>query len=366
MHNKKKATKEHYVQQRYLKYFASNAEKNKIQIFDKVKKEVRCDQPIDRVASEGGFYDIDIDKLVIDEKIDPSIIDWFKSRVYGNFCDVPPPVGGDLRVAPGRTHRCAPTTEIPEDPFKSSLESNFTDAFLSNFVEPQFDFIEQLVSQVINKDRKLNSYMPLIQKGEPIREQISFYMTYQYLRTPAFRDHMYLINLISENLPLTENNPDLVKLKHSEFIFDKRAKEFQSTIESGIWILALTKGDKVFYTSDNPIYVLEDIDKKRGVFPDNIIQISYPLSPNLMLLIMSPLTSERLGYNEFENEITEPINSKVVDYFNRMRIAGAYRTVFCSKNQFENVVDFQNSIDGLSWKKQMFMFYQASNNSLRE
>jgi dihydroorotate dehydrogenase len=39
-----------------------------------------------------------------------------RDGVSENFRNVPPPVGGDLRVAPGRTYRCAPTTEIPEDP----------------------------------------------------------------------------------------------------------------------------------------------------------------------------------------------------------------------------------------------------------
>jgi pyruvate,water dikinase len=35
--------------------------------------------------------------------------------------DVPPSVGVDLRVDPGRTHRCAPTTEIPEDAVRTAF-----------------------------------------------------------------------------------------------------------------------------------------------------------------------------------------------------------------------------------------------------
>jgi len=74
----KKSPQEHYVQQRYLKYFAGDDKKTTIYVFDKKKNEIRNDQPINRIACEGGFYDIDIDKIVCDHnEISQQVINIF-------------------------------------------------------------------------------------------------------------------------------------------------------------------------------------------------------------------------------------------------------------------------------------------------
>ena len=49
--------KEHYVPQVYLRRFCVSAEK--IDVYDKVKNEIRLNQPLLNVASERYFYDVD-------------------------------------------------------------------------------------------------------------------------------------------------------------------------------------------------------------------------------------------------------------------------------------------------------------------
>ncbi len=285
----KKTTQEHYVPQRYLKLFASDVEKTKIEVFDKVKNEIRSNQPIDRVACEGGFYDINLDNI-------------FKRNNVEN------PLVND---------------------FLQKIESNFTDTYLTDFVEPLFSFIDDVVNQFLSGKLVTNqSYVTLL-KNKQIKNKISYYITYQYLRTRWFRD--YFLNLIYQNgkdlnTLFDGRSSDIDKLIHLNIILDyQEVQIIKNTIESGIWILGYIKGSKVFYTSDNPICVIPNVDEKPSVFSD-VILATYPILPNLILMVMSPKIAKRFGFELLNNKIKE-IKQDAIDYFNNQRVSGAYRTV---------------------------------------
>lgn len=316
----KKRTKEHYVQQRYLRFFACDAKKNKVHVYDKVTRNIRLNQPINGIACEGGFYDIDFEKYTeeIKEGIDQQAIDLFKKNI----------------------------------------EENFTDKFLSDFVEPLYNFIEGLVSHFKAGESSLSPSVDSLISVQQ-RMQISRYITYQYLRTAAFRD--YFLTLINQNdgkdAASIQRNTELAKLIHSRTLFNgELANGITETISSGIWILGQASGNDVFYTSDNPIHIITDVDKKPGILSD-VIFVSYPLLPHLILLVISPKTAKRKGFDEFENQIVD-MKSGINNWFNQQRIAGAYRVVLCSNKEIVKAAELHNEVADLSREELNRKFYR--------
>lgn len=317
----KKSTLEHYVQQRYLKYFASNLKQLSVFVFDKAKNEIRCNQPINHIACEGGFYDINIDKIIIGQE---------------GF-------NQEIRL------------------FFKQIGKDFTDKYLSSYIEPLFNFIDNLVNQFTNKELCLNSHVQSIQE-EYNRNQISFYITFQYLRTVAFRDYFQdLLNQNNKNRDFLfdEKNSEYLKIIHTKFLFNNNlVSAIQKSIAGGVWILGQVGKGSVLYTSDNPVYVLADFQKEPGIFT-NVLLVSYPLTPNLLLLIMSPETADRLEYKELENRLVE-LNPGAIDYFNHQRVTGAYRSVFCSNKQMDKAMHFHSTDLNLSREDKISQFFHFS------
>jgi hypothetical protein len=306
----KKRTKEHYVQQRYLRFFACDADKQKIHVYDKVANIIRRNQPIEDVACEGGFYDIDFEKYAEENK-------------------------GSLN-------------QQAFDLFRKNIEETFTDNLLSDYFEPLFDFIDDLVNLFKAGELSIGSNFTSTIIADQ-RRQISRYIAFQHLRTAAFRN--YFIELIGQsNQSETTSilrNPELTKLLHSKMLFNNElVSAITDTNYSGIWILGQAPDGKVFFTSDNPIHLITDIDKKAGIF-SNVIFVSYPLLPGLILLIISPKTAKRLGFIESENKIVD-LKREGVDWFNKQRIAGAYRVALCSNNELDRAPEMYTEIAGLS------------------
>lgn len=316
----KKRTKEHYVQQRYLRLFACDVEKQKIHVYDKVSKIIRRNQPIEGLACEGGFYDIDFEKYAEENK--------------------------------GRLNQQA------FDLFRENIEDTFTDFLLSDYFEPLFDFIDDLVNRYKGGELSIGSDFSSTIKADQ-RRQISRYITFQHLRTAAFRD--YYIELIdqgkqSETISVQKNS-ELAKLLHSKMLFNNDlVNAITDTIYSGIWILGQAPEGKVLYTSDNPIHLITDVNKKAGIFSD-VIFVSYPLLPGLILMIISPITAKRLGFDESEYKIVD-LKREGVDWFNKQRIAGAYRVVLCSNNELDRAPEMHTEIAGLSVEELMHKFYK--------
>lgn len=309
-------SQEHYVQQRYLKHFSSDEQNKHIHVFDKLKNEVRYNQPIDRIACEGGFYDLEIDKIV-----------------NGND-EISKELEGAIE----------------------KLGKNFIDKYLTNYIEPLFDFVDDIIVHFANGNIRPGSQVRKLLDYR-IRNNISNYITYQYLRTLSFRN-LFTNLLMQENKmqDLSLINSEQIKLLHSKILVElEPSYSIQKSIEEGIWILCQVEQKYILYTSDNPIYVLSDNHKKPGIFTD-VLLVSYPLSPKLLLLIMSPSTAKRKNFLKYSNKLMS-LHKGGIDYFNNMVVSGAYRSVYFSRKEFKDAKRFYNYEAKLSKDEVISRFY---------
>lgn len=308
------------MQQRYLKMFSCNDQKTKIHVFDKTTNTIRYDQPIKRIACEGGFYDIDFTKY----------LKYIEKSQY--------------------------TINSQALSLLMTLGNSFTDTFLSNTVEPLYEAIDFFITQYKQNSLPINSHVEFIATGEN-RMQFANYLTFQFLRTTAFRK--YFLELINQDSPefldpQEIENSDLIKLIHSKYLFQAdMVNKITETIFFGLWMFGKSPSNLTFYTSDNPVGIVTDISKFSGIF-SNVLQISYPILPELILLIMPP---NKVEYEEFANKIVE-VKVEAVNYFNFQRVMTADRFVCCSKKQLDEAKVFHENSSHLSRMEKNLKLYK--------
>lgn len=296
-----------------------------IHALQKEKNIVLHDQPIERVACEGGFYDIDFAEYE--------------------------------RIA--KTNKF----EINYDVLSNLSTNNesirkLTDEFLTYYAEPLFDAINEIINRYKYRNVFRNPISDAIQSPE-LRAKISYYIAYQYLRTDYFRMFMTEIMLMNDS-ELTRNKEVLdIKLIKSilqmrtlfNFTFiDKMAK----AIYSGIWTLISNNTCWPYYTSDNPIVVIQDTSKDIKIFSD-VLMITYPLLPSLMLLITSPKLS--LGFQNYNNCLMDATESSIF-YMNKQRLLFSKRFIYSNDDSFTQA-NSMNIHKNVSIKDLMEEFYHT-------
>jgi hypothetical protein len=314
----KNQPKEHYVQQRYLKYFSTNLVDH-IHVYDKISRSFRDNQPIDRIACEGKFYDIDFETLINE-------------------------LNGEQKK-----------DDILS--LQSFMGNTFTDEFLTKEVEPIFDAIDNLIVKINQYGADFKRSIDWVSEGE-IRQQISLYMAYQYLRTAAFRDNfLSFLNNGHVELQNLNTQKEVGKLAHLRILLDQPlVSSIAQVIYFGVWNLGKAFNGQVFFTSDNPIHLIVDASKPQKIF-SNILLLSYPLSPEIMLMVWSPSIANRLGYKDYLNQIVQ-VREDRIDWFNSQRVMGAKRFVCCSTNQLKTAERMMSEFDKLSPEEYRKRFYK--------
>jgi hypothetical protein len=306
---------QHYVPQRYLRYFSNvsrkkNKDIHRFSVFDKKKVEIRENQNIEDLASERFFYDVDFELI--------------KSEAEEEGVEV------------GQEY-----IDLIKEVDKQELEHTFA----TKVETTMFDPIAQIVTSYTMTQK--SAYPNIYVIPEDKRATVAYYITLQYLRTKEFREKMVQVYerggkllmkkllkgkvdndfLNDVNLRLKESR---INLFHNEVLLDiKKIEEIALILLGHIWFIAVNETDTQFYTSDNPLvlngYLAEHGLKSKGV------EIIFPITPKLALIMREREYFDRdlLLYNRFLE-----VNEEYVKYCNQLQVLQSYRYVFSKDNKF--------------------------------
>lgn len=328
---------QHYVPQRYLRYFAEKLVKrdkivSRFSIFDKVKIEKRENQNIENYASERFFYDINFEALKKDADEEGLVIPEYDELIK--------------------------KIDMQETEHAFALRAETT----------MFDPISQIVSLYIMSQKIAYPNLSVIPEDK--KYVVAYYLALQYLRTKEFRERLLQISersmtffikkalgrqvdseLLTElQLKLKENR---IELFHNQIIFDENKVEtISQVLLNHIWCIAVNETKNQFYTSDNPIVLYGHLGehglRSRGV------EIIYPITPKLALVMKDrEYFKDNLRY---DNKFIE-INDDYVKYCNELQVYQSYRYIFSKNNDFNVAENLLKQHPELSdTKRDRFLF----------
>lgn len=318
-----KVIKEHYVPQRYLKYFSNG---NKFFVYDKEKKQKRPGN-IGDYACERYFYDVDFDALkeeVLQEN--PEFI--FDSEIE----------------------------EIIQNIDKQHIEHWFG----QNVETWLFNPINSIITTYTMCNPQKVDTVSVLTDME--MNYLSLYMTTQVVRSKEFRESM---TEMYERLPLfvmkkmaktkeEKNVIDSIKLKiksenyrkllHAQFLMDSDfMADFAKAFREKIWIIGYNQTDIPFFTSDNP--VIKFGHQGMQGFNSKGIEIFFPLSTTLILILkdIEMFWFQNDSHNHFVKVIADE-----VEFYNSLQVQQSYRYIFDKVGDFSIVNDMLKRNPALS------------------
>ncbi|QUL57057.1 DUF4238 domain-containing protein [Paenibacillus tritici] len=254
-------------------YLNEFASYGKISVYDKSKLETRTNQSPKEIAKQRYFYDFSEDELVSLKELYPEI------------------------------------------------DKQFIEKFLSKNIEPCLKECLKTIHSYYLEDN--DEYNYLLSKA--FKKNISLQMAYQFLRTRGLREKISFVkkdrqSLVQKLLLLDGNAINNL----ADFFYSKK------------WIININKTQVPYYTSDNPVVVLDinsnvlSIDALKSA---GIKLIQYPYSSSISLSLLDENLSEAL--NDLAIERLEVTNKYEVDYCNSLQIRNATMHVFFSGDQIE-------------------------------
>ena len=326
--NRKK--KQHYVPQCYLEQWAIE-NTHQINVYDKAKKENRQNNITD-VASENYFYDIDFNKAFSgDEK---------KTTNYSS-------------------------EELNELSHEQFIENFFADT-IENELSMFLNFFKRK-AEIFNKKKHFISNF--------LRKRFSKQLAYQHIRTKSTRTTidgmsdclqqvLVAMNASENNIKAFQTTKDSTKLIHGQMITNKaEIKKLSQTFNNYIWILAINKTNKEFYTTDKPIttrpHVTHQFMSMSGLASKGV-EVFYPISPQIMLIMF-----EREYHKDIRNLDRHYFvidNVKDVDSYNALSAIFSTRFVFSKSGDFDIINEllkadntiFDRPNISLSWNGQTY------------
>lgn len=243
-----KSQQEHYVPQCYLKYFASNKDKNQIFVYD-IATNILFKTNIKNIASKKNFYD----------SIEPEIQNKELEILFSKF------------ETDYNTILEAVILRIEE---KKSITQNMKEAMslLLAFQMLRTESQRKYIGEWIDKMTKT---------------------TFEETHNLSEEDKIALYKL--------ELNPDYVKSQHIEFMFDPEIiRTIIEALDKHIWIIGINNTSIPLYTSDNP--VVRKSHKKDKIhsysaFGSEGIEIAFPLTPKYILIL-----KERRYFSNLKNK----------------------------------------------------------------
>lgn len=329
--NRKK--KQHYVPQCYLNAWAIK-DTHQIHVYDKQIRKQRINNITD-VASENYFYDIDFRKaLSRNEKellgIDDDALQYMgKEQFIENF-------------------------------FASRVEGE-----LSKFLG---DFIEKVTSSSNKKHKKR-----FISKRKKLK--FSQHLAFQHIRTKSTRVSIDRVSDCLEQMLMEMNasqnvirsiktTKESTKLIHGQMILNRNEiMKSACRFNELIWILAINKTNKEFFTTDKPInmrpHIIDNYVPKTGLMSEGI-EVYYPIAPKIMLIMFDPVYHHNIS--KLDRRYFYINDSRDVDSYNVLSSIFANRCVFSSSGDF-SIIDQMLLLDNtvfdkpsmsLSWNGKVF------------
>lgn len=283
---------DHYVQKKYLSKFTIKSDPIRIWVKDIVNNKI-YPASIQDVAKEKKYYDINLLK--------------HKEEVEVHKLDV---------------------DQTALDKYLANFENiTIADEFITSSVEIHYQNIENIIQEVL-QFKLLNN--PYIHVGMSERDAISFYMTYQYLRTEAILAK--LIRAIENNHTSESIGYDIAvgmpsqtrKLLQTKLLFhEDLVKGISKLINNGKWTFLYNNTAVDFLTSDNPICVIQS--EFKSIF-SNVLSIVYPLSNKVCLVI-----NEKKEIDDFlsDNKV-ELSEIEQVFKINKLIISNAHKYIYSS------------------------------------
>lgn len=339
--------KEHYVPQCYLRNFAIDGNPEKINVFDKIKIQVRVDQNILDNAQERYFYDIDIDKILAEATEDN------KRKILEQL-------GTDYEI-------------LHND------KEQYIEKFFGEEIEGKYS---KLLNRIISKACSAtpwyisNCYC----MSEEQKIEFSFYLTMQYLRTRKSRNmleegytKMYesLFRKIFNQQCGNEEDKikpgdvefstgkEAMKLLHAETIFDaEHILEMSAAFLNHIWVIYINNTGIPFWTSDSPI-ALNNIPSgymaNKGISSKGI-EIYLPLSGKVCLAMYDPemygaIFSLKTALND---RFYLQASRDIVDRCNDIQLKECNRCVYAETSEFSHAIKICNDYPQLTQKREYF------------
>ncbi|MEQ6856000.1 DUF4238 domain-containing protein [Lysinibacillus capsici] len=295
---------QHYVPQSYLKYFADS--KEKIFVFDKVNEKI-FPSNVRNIASERFFYDFP-----------ESLVDSLNESL--------------------------PNKQVVEKFFSKHIEGEFSK--LLNNIRARYTLSSDIYSIIaITKEEK---------------SKLSILLTYQLLRTKEFRETMLkgqelFLQVLIDSIGVeeiegynigdatVERNKQFDSIEHARLMFDSdMIKDFSLILYNHIWTIGVNVTNIPLYTSDNPFvkhgHNENEFLSNNGLASEGI-EINFPISSNLILIIYDRKFFEELSYF-YENRFIELFEENI-KYANWLQVTSSNRQIYCKENNFTMIEDMK-------------------------
>jgi hypothetical protein len=301
---KKTHKQQHYVPESYLSRFGST----KINLFDKVKKEYRKDQPIKRVACQNAFYDFNEEEREALKYDFPNLTEQFIEKMF---------------------------SDILEDDLKKQL-----------------DKIEMAIYQRNEEQIVLNP---------DFKKVIAFQITYQLFRTKTFRENFSQYIFFDDKPKGLLNDFTL----HKALLLDVNTiKNWSNKLLNMNWIINYNKTELDYCTSDNPVILQDQNTGQTCIETKNIYSFNrlyYPISRKILITIEDSFAGEI--FNAEELGVLDIEEKYMVNYHNALQYNNAFRNVFFDKEEMneEMLKIIEKSKESNVTKKQIDELDQLTN-----
>ncbi len=310
---------EHYVPQVYLRRFCLSAEHGKphVNIYDKLSDQIRVNQPLNKVASERYFYDIDLIAYnrKLQEEGKPTL-----DELFPGFEKIDP--------------------QYIEHMFGRGIEGAY----------------ETHIGKVIDKLETQGEWWINNCFAITPEEKIFFalWASHQFVRAKSFREtlsklHQASAKVISEysNIGIPDDEKVTVSARtdkeakramHIDMIMNTETiTHLAEIIYSHSWIFMINRTNRPFITSDNPVFTIPH-DFSRGHSGSGLaspkVEVFFPLSPSVAISMLE----KHCGLEKYNRRCTSCSDSDMVMKYNYLTLANAYRIIISNS---ENMSPYQ-------------------------
>ena len=329
---------QHYVPRVYLKRFCDDG--IHINVFDKIKNEIRTKQSIENVAAERFFYDIDLRKL---------------------------------RKRMNQEENEAFEREFP-DVNIDQIDTQYIEHLLGNEIESNYDKnIDTFLNRIENMTpwEKKNCYA-LMPKDQFL---LALYISVQMLRSKDFREMIRgtqkaIGKLITEiahsrsELPYDSelvfpDDKDSIRLQHGNMMLDENViMDTIHTLLNHYWVLVLNETSSPFFTSDNPLakcpHKYDGLMSYSGIGSVGI-ELFFPLSPKIAIGMYEK--SYHTEMRPYDRRFLKIITPYFIDIYNINMMRCSIRSVISPNDDFAAITSAIKKDPRLAERKGVELIY---------
>ncbi len=329
-----KVKNQHYVPKSYLKYFANS--KEQLWVYDK-ELDRKFPANINKVASEGYFYDIPYDEVqsAMTQEDKEKVLEILSEANFASELEMKHAVEQSV-----------------EKFFSEQIEGDFKkilDGIRARYKMMVSPFNSQVLSQ--NECQQLSLMLAFqIVRSKEFRQS---FIESKKSMTQAMVD-IFASSIDKEYKPgsLTASQKhEFESLEHAAIIFGELPLRLADVLASHIWFIGVNKTEQPFYTSDHPIV-------KRAHYQDPIlgtsgygsegIEIAFPISNELILIL-----AERSFHNGLlgaERHFIPMVDVQNIVYYNSLQVYQSNRQIYCIDDKFDLIKQMRDKEGPLNRK----------------